>query len=164
VNLHARLLRTGEELNPGDLKTKVRYGSHDFCLLKKSRNSGWTVVNIDKSKLPPLEYNSSIRPLSSSPPPGRPSHHALTSRKRGASFSPTDATKKPSKVINQEDPISSLSLETPLNLALTDKGTTKAVLSFSEKQNSSHPPNEELSTNDTLSVDEAPNNASSLNL
>ena len=71
-------------------------GNSDFCLLSKRRNSSWTVVSLNGSDLPPLECSSSIDPSISSPPPGRPTNFEA-SRKRAASSSPVDYSKKPSK-------------------------------------------------------------------
>ena len=54
-NLQARLMRTADGLSPGEVKTKVKYGTTDFCLLSKTRSSSWTIVNFDSGKFPPLD-------------------------------------------------------------------------------------------------------------
>ena len=103
-NLQARLIRTAEGLSPGDVKTKIRYDRVDFCLLSKRKNSPWSVVHFDKSILPPLEcITTPVDQNSFSPPPGRPTESAVaaTNRKRAASSSLIDFSKKPSKLASQ---------------------------------------------------------------
>ena len=97
--MQARHLRNAEGSSPGEIKTKVKYGSNDFCLMKRTKDTRWAQENIDTSKFPPLEISNNNNNFSSSPPPGRPVDQ-YSSNKRAASSSPPDFTKKPVKAPN----------------------------------------------------------------
>ena len=98
-NEHARMLRAGPGLIPGDIKTKVIYGRSDFILLTKPRNGRWTQSVVESSTFPPLQASLGPAPDSSSPPPGRP---------RG-SPPPSEQPAQPPIEATQSPPPSSLS-------------------------------------------------------
>ena len=85
-NTEAFMLRTAPGLHPGDVRTKVTYGSHDFHLLSKPRDGRWSRVNLNTSHFPPLHAPGPSSSQASSPPPGRPRDSPSPTRpKRGAS-------------------------------------------------------------------------------
>ena len=101
INHQAKLIRTAPGLMPGDIKTKVKYGSTDFRLLMKPHNGRWTKVKLNQISLPPLQSPSDRS--SASPPPGRPkgSPPPTNHSKRGAP-SPLDRPSKASRSRSQE--------------------------------------------------------------
>ena len=99
-NTEAFMLRNAPGLHPGDVRTRVKYGSHDFHLLSKPRDGRWSRVNLDTSNFPPLHEPGSSSSQSPSPPPGRPRDSPPPSRpKRGAS-SPLESENKSHKTSN----------------------------------------------------------------
>ena len=96
-NTEAFMLRNAPGLHPGDVRTRVKYGSYDFHLLSKPRDGCWSRVNLDTSNFPPLHEPGSSSSQSPSPPPGRPRDSPPPSRpKRGAS-SPLESENKSHK-------------------------------------------------------------------
>ena len=71
LNAYAKTVRTAPGSNPGDIKTKIRYGKADFVLLTKSKNGRWTEVKTLPPSLPPLLSSSVSVSSDASPPPGR---------------------------------------------------------------------------------------------
>ena len=98
-NAYAKSVRTAPGLNPGDIKTKIKYGKTDFTLLTKSKNGRWTEDKTVPLSFPPFLPSSASVSSEESPPPGRSrgSPSPLPpSKKRGAP-SPLERLSKASK-------------------------------------------------------------------
>ena len=102
-SLHPRYSAIGNiahEYRNGEIKhkTKIKYGTSDFVLVIKPKNSNtpWSYVSLNT--LPPLELSSFDGNPSSSPPPGR----TRLSSKRGRSPSPESSRSKPTQKLRTD--------------------------------------------------------------
>ena len=71
LNIYAKSIRTASGLNPGDIKTRIKYGKTDFILLTKPRNGRWTEAQLWPDNFPPLQPPGQPEQSGASPPPGR---------------------------------------------------------------------------------------------
>jgi hypothetical protein len=102
-SLHPRYSAIGNiahEYRNGEIKhkTKIKYGTSDFVLVIKPKNSNtpWSYVSLNT--LPPLELSSFDGNPSSSPPPGR----TRLFSKRGRSPSPESSRSKPTQKLRTD--------------------------------------------------------------
>ena len=82
-------------------KTKVRMGFYDLQVFKKNRSGGkWELVPLTGVELPPVDLSMSqspSRPVTTSPPPGRPGQKRPEKRDRESAGSPSSNLPKSSK-------------------------------------------------------------------
>ena len=104
LNTYAKSIRTAPGLEPGDVKTKIKYGKTDFILQSKPRNGRWGDVKIRPDTFPPLLPPGAPSQSDASPPTGRSrgSPPPPPSHKRGAA-SPLEGLAKAARSSDKSD-------------------------------------------------------------